>query len=245
MPDPMSRAAPTQPRLLVQCGSLTFVFLVGASPAAAQDPRPPKELQVAAPPEHPPAPVAAPPPPAGIATQPPPEPSRVAVPPPPPAPPTPPADREKRKSRWYGHKILIAGGVTVPIVLTSFAAGLGTEPSGTEWLAPATLGILAHVISGPVIHGTNAGGWRPYASLGLRIGMSIGSPLTGIAIECEASGCDGLNRLGLAGLIAGIAVPPFAEAFLMAWKPDESDVALVPLVHMNERSASFGMTGAF
>ena len=176
-----------------------------------------------------------------IATDEPPPPAQTPIRPPEPLPePRPPETRES------ADVVLVAGAATASATALGVTLMLLDEGSSVQAGAViGGLGLLAHVVSGPAIHGAHGRVWQAVASGVGRVGFGIGIPVL-TAVACHGD-CGKGAVLGAFG--AGLLLPVAVEAAL-AWHPvDESsradDASIVPILAPSSEGLRLGVAGRF
>jgi len=155
---------------------------------------------------------------------------------------------------WYG----------APIVITDLAA-LGALVGGTVLADRGSdagwglmvLGTGAYLLGGPIVHVTQRGAGRGFASLGLRAGAAVGGALTGALIGGAIGSkekCGGNDNCGLSGFALGGAVGLFGGGLIamlvdsagLAYKsstPMTPALALSPIYHPSTHHAGLALQG--
>ena len=188
-----------------------------------------------------------------LATEPEPAPATIAVPPSAsPAPEQP--DPIEGESQWYGDSVLIAGAITVPMMVGNMTAVVfGEDALSDVGIAYGVLSSIAHVVSGPAIHAGADGdrhGYKISVSVALRLGLMATSETTALVI-CKAN--DSCSDGVLVGAFAaGAALPVLVEATLLSWKSEDEEhthsprpAYAVPYAAPTRGGASIGVTGVF
>ena len=152
------------------------------------------------------------------------------------------AEAPEPQTHWYGWQTLATDGAAV----TLFIAGASAD-SG----AVAVLGVGTYVLGGPVVHWTHDGGWRGWASLGIRVGGPVLVGLGGFAL---GSGCEGEDAevcpavgaalFGSLGLVSAIIV----DAAVLGYeevKPSDDEISWTPTVDVGRSQARLGVAGTF
>jgi hypothetical protein len=128
---------------------------------------------------------------------------------------------------WYGWQILLADAALIGGAMVA-----GDE--ALDMLLPAL------ALSGPTIHILNGHPGRAAGSLGMRVGLPIG---TGLLLSAGCTGWDCLATFAGGFLIGGAT----AEVIDVAWSRSEvlEDLPVRPMVNATETSAVLGLGGAF
>lgn len=135
------------------------------------------------------------------------------------------------RRRSYAGEILLVDGIAA----TSLAIGLADGGSG--W---AVLGGLGYVFGGPIVHWGHGHAGRGFGSMGLRIGLPLGTLL--FASEACDRSCDSAAVGGLVlGAIAAVAIDAGA---LARERPKPTAVVQVVPTLARDR-AGLGLVGAF
>jgi hypothetical protein len=158
--------------------------------------------------------------------------------------PEPEPSPDRPNTEWYGDTILIAGAITSSVTMAGVSMMVASDDLAQAGATIGGLGMLAHVITGPAIHGGAHGfGWRTGASLGSRLGLGFGIPGVMAAICNERGGCGGGAVIG--AFAAGVVLPVAIDAAI-AWEPSEtSDSAVGAYAAPTDGGASAGLVGRF
>ena len=122
--------------------------------------------------------------------------------------------------------------------------------------------ILLYPIAGPIVHWSHGHAAKGFASLGVRLGVPIGSALvagllgTGIARVAGADALEAEDAGLVAGLITFLVSWPAAmvvDAAVLAKEPvpartdgeDTGSVTVVPTFFRNDQRTTFGLVGSF
>ncbi len=184
-----------------------------------------------------------------IATEPTPEPAALAR-EPVPQPVHTERDEPKGRGQEYVFDILIAGAVTTGVTMAGVGMMAASEGDGELMQAGATiggLGMLAHFISGPAIHGAHHGfNWRTMVSVGTRVGIGFGIPGLAAAVCSEQGGCEHAGGIIAGTFAAGLVVPVLIDTAI-AFKPrsEPSSAVVVPWAAPTNGGAAAGVTGKF
>jgi hypothetical protein len=150
-----------------------------------------------------------------------------------------PADE---KSRWYGHKILIADGVGYALIFLGFAGG---------GEAVVVLGGLTTMLGSPLIHTVNGEGGNALLSLPLHVLLPIGTAALLVYLKsCPSPPCDGpdFERI-LGGLALGVAAATLIDAAFIARTRRKRDhtpaAAWAPRLGVTEDGFTAGVGGQF
>ncbi len=151
---------------------------------------------------------------------------------------------------WYGDEILYAAAATSTLTLVG---GLVLAPEGDNPAPEAAvlvgMGMLAHFVSGPAIHGAYGLDWRVPVSVATRTTLGIGVPLV-TALACDQQGgCEHPVAVLAGALAVGTLVPAAIDAAI-AWRPAERrhrarGAHVVPWMTPTEGGGHVGVAGTF
>ncbi|MBK7585538.1 MAG: hypothetical protein IPI67_35805 [Myxococcales bacterium] len=114
----------------------------------------------------------------------------------------------KPKRRWYGGQTLIADGASLGAIFAGGAA---------ESSELAVFGLLGMFFAAPIVHAAHGHAGKPFASLGLRVGL----PIVGGFVGCAADDSDGMfGCLGgaAAGMFLGLVAASVLDASVIAYE---------------------------
>jgi hypothetical protein len=140
---------------------------------------------------------------------------------------------------WYGKYIIVTDLASVGLFLAGVALLDDTSNLGGGLMLA---GLGTYALGGPIVHFSHGQTGRGFASLGLRVGGSVFSAISGGLLGALASaGCDdgwcqleGIAIGGIIGFTSGILAGSIVDNAVLAYKtapPPASSWSVIPSYH--------------
>ncbi|MBK8997605.1 MAG: hypothetical protein IPM35_17895 [Myxococcales bacterium] len=159
---------------------------------------------------------------------------------PPPAWPAPDAiDEPELERRGYGEQTLLVDGLSLVVIVASGGS-------------LAAVGGLGYLLGPPIVHAAHGHAGKPFASLGLRVGMPIGGAVIGCAAEGDSSGDFGCLAGAASGFALGIVGAIILDATVIAREdvprerpPTQAKLRVYPRLTVTGQKGELGIFGQF
>lgn len=137
----------------------------------------------------------------------------------------------KTEREWYGGETLLVDLVFVGTLAFSLPE---------ESAVGTTIGIAGLWLGGPIVHGAHGQVEKALASGSMRVGLSGGGALVGLATSKDT---DARRRGALIGVLSGLGAAIAIDAAVLAWKP--KTLELHPTASMSSGGFTLGAVAEF